>query len=387
MLGALATCLLAAVPGIAWADDPADGAPGPVQILGRAESLMQAAEEDMRAGIIERAGQSLGQAERLLETLHSEHPKWNSADVERLLDACRARIAFVIQQLLRKDPAPPVRPSPPDEQQPPPSPAAAPGSPASQADMQSYEKKMEQLAAHEIIAHEFTMAEEDLRSSPQKIADAAVEEHNDKPTRRGRGIFNLIRKIFSRGGDDPEAPFEAADDKPSTDDAIRLAAVDAGPPSLTPSAAAPASVAPREQIDILLRANESGTAIALLLDHIAQAPRSREWRLLLAIAYCQSQAYDRPREVTRQLLREDTTDAKAHIVLGTAFLGLGNIQIAKDQMQIALDLNPSLGEAHYNLARIWASIEPPDIAGARMHYEKALKRGEPKDKSLERGLQ
>ena len=55
-------------------------------------------------------------------------------------------------------------------------------------------------------------------------------------------------------------------------------------------------------------------------------------------------------------------------------------------MRRAIQLSPSYGEAHNNLAVIYATQKPPLLELARWHYQRALSAGSPANPDLEKWL-
>jgi Tfp pilus assembly protein PilF len=72
--------------------------------------------------------------------------------------------------------------------------------------------------------------------------------------------------------------------------------------------------------------------------------------------------------------------------LGVAYLGVGNLGRSRNAFEKALDQEPELTEAHFNLAQILLRLKKPDAEGARKHYLQALQKGASRDPELERGI-
>ena len=51
------------------------------------------------------------------------------------------------------------------------------------------------------------------------------------------------------------------------------------------------------------------------------------------------------------------------------------------------EIDPAYGNAHNNLAVIYATQQPPLLELARWHYQKALASGQPRNPELEKILQ
>lgn len=64
-----------------------------------------------------------------------------------------------------------------------------------------------------------------------------------------------------------------------------------------------------------------------------------------------------------------------HNQLGTAWLKLGKLREAESELLQAIRLDPNLGSAHYNLAVVFTSQEPPSLELAKKHYKRARELG------------
>ncbi len=249
--------------------------------------------------------------------------------------------------------------------------------------------------------HALDSAEQELRS------EAAEQAKSTRPRRPRKGIFASLRDLVPRRAtatrDTPTADTgTATDGEPQPEEAplqapVRIASLvpenppgaHTSPPASRESRSEAAHELPSD-IDevayIYLRGGAPERAEKLLSDGLTQAPHRHDLRLLLAMARCQTHDYEDAAELAKHVLRNDAGNAKAHVVLGTAYLGMGDIDLAKDQMNFAIEMNPDQGAAHYNLAHLWTAIDPPDLAAARRHYTRSIELGAAQDPELERLL-
>ena len=72
--------------------------------------------------------------------------------------------------------------------------------------------------------------------------------------------------------------------------------------------------------------------------------------------------------------------------LGCAFLRKGRIESAAKEFQKAIALVETFAEAHYNLAILYATEDPPATVSARAQYKRALELGIAPDPHLEKVL-
>ncbi|OVE75725.1 hypothetical protein BVX97_03700 [bacterium E08(2017)] len=136
----------------------------------------------------------------------------------------------------------------------------------------------------------------------------------------------------------------------------------------------------------LLRYGKHMNARTHLLKAINIDPDNRTVRLLLGISQCQAGKYKDAIFILDELVTEDKTNAKAHIVLGAAYLALGDNNKAKRSTIKALKLNPNSKEANFNMAQILIDSDPPNKETAAKYYRKALQLGAIRNATLELSL-
>ena len=133
----------------------------------------------------------------------------------------------------------------------------------------------------------------------------------------------------------------------------------------------------------LVRGGDAEAARSVLLDAMSYAPDNREVRLLLGVVQCQAGRCADAVRILEPLVAEEPTNAFVHVCLGAAYVGTGRPIDATDEMKDALALNPSLSEAHYNLAKILLENQPPDLDQVRRYYRKSLALGGQRDPKLD----
>jgi tetratricopeptide (TPR) repeat protein len=80
------------------------------------------------------------------------------------------------------------------------------------------------------------------------------------------------------------------------------------------------------------------------------------------------------------------TNSGTQNYLGCILAEKGRHADAEAALRKALELEPGYGEAHYNLAYLYATENPPSPALARWHYDRALSLGHAKNPDLEKML-
>ncbi|MEI8310335.1 MAG: tetratricopeptide repeat protein [Verrucomicrobiota bacterium] len=107
----------------------------------------------------------------------------------------------------------------------------------------------------------------------------------------------------------------------------------------------------------------------------------------LGIVYCKQGRFD---EAIASLKEAIATDDKDHIAwnyLGICSGEKGLKGKAEEAFKRSLEIRDDYPDAHFNLAVLYATTEPPSIDAARLHYKKAVSLGSTADPSLEKLLQ
>ena len=134
---------------------------------------------------------------------------------------------------------------------------------------------------------------------------------------------------------------------------------------------------------VLLKKGETVRARSLLFKGLRLDPDNTTIRLLMGIAQCQAGKFEDATYLLQQLVEENPFHASTHVALGATYFGLSRLTEARKEVQRALKLNPSLSEAHYNMAQIMLAIRPVDLDAVRYHYKKARQLGGEPDKKFE----
>jgi Tfp pilus assembly protein PilF len=81
------------------------------------------------------------------------------------------------------------------------------------------------------------------------------------------------------------------------------------------------------------------------------------------------------------------SDEAAHNFLGICFGEKGDFTAAEREIKKAIEINPKYPQAHFNLAILYATAQPPSLELAKQHYKLATELGAEPDASLERLIQ
>jgi tetratricopeptide (TPR) repeat protein len=82
----------------------------------------------------------------------------------------------------------------------------------------------------------------------------------------------------------------------------------------------------------------------------------------------------------------DPNNVYAHNYLGCALMKKGRVESAAKEFHRVIDLEEGFAEAHYNLAILYATEDPPALNAARTHYKRALDLGMVPDPHLAKVL-
>ena len=132
--------------------------------------------------------------------------------------------------------------------------------------------------------------------------------------------------------------------------------------------------------------NRFDEAEATLKRALAVDPNSPDALSLLGLLRFRQAKYDEAFTLLSQAAQLNPDSATTQNYLGVTLNQLGQRKPAETALRRAIALDPNYGEAHANLARVYAIQKPPFLELARWHYEKALSLGQPKDPDMEKLL-
>ncbi len=94
----------------------------------------------------------------------------------------------------------------------------------------------------------------------------------------------------------------------------------------------------------------------------------------------------RARRLLERAARQHEDDASLHGYLGAVYFAQGQHERARRSLEQAVALNPVDPAMHFNLAVLLASLDPPELDTASMHYQESLRLGGDKDELLQARL-
>jgi Flp pilus assembly protein TadD len=121
-----------------------------------------------------------------------------------------------------------------------------------------------------------------------------------------------------------------------------------------------------------------------LREAIRVAPNDAFSHSVLGIALVQQEKYDDAIQILSRAVALDPADAKTRNYLGISSSRKGLQEAAEQECRKAIELDEGYGDAHFNLAVIYATQTPPAKELAKRHYGRALELGVPKDPELEK---
>lgn len=107
----------------------------------------------------------------------------------------------------------------------------------------------------------------------------------------------------------------------------------------------------------------------------------------LGILYCRQGKFEEAISILRKALEASQTDHVAHTYMGVALGQKNENSDSEKELMKAIELRPDYAPAHFNLAVLYATMQPPSRELAKHHYRLATKLGAEPDASLERLLQ
>jgi tetratricopeptide (TPR) repeat protein len=133
----------------------------------------------------------------------------------------------------------------------------------------------------------------------------------------------------------------------------------------------------------LLQQGKTAEARRALMDGVKMEPDNPSIRLLLGAAQIQAGDYRDATYVLGPLAEDFPGSGPVRLAYAAALVGLGQTAEAGEQVGKVLELSPALPEAHLDMAAVKLCEQPPDLAGAKESYEKAISLGAAPDEALE----
>jgi len=135
---------------------------------------------------------------------------------------------------------------------------------------------------------------------------------------------------------------------------------------------------------ILSRQEKYKDAEKILKEAIRVAPNDAFAHSVLGIVLVQDKNFDEAIQILSRAVALSPNDANTRNYLGIACQNKGLTEAAEQECRKAIELDEGYGDAHFNLAVIYASQQPPAKELSKRHYYRALQLGVPKNEELEK---
>lgn len=167
-----------------------------------------------------------------------------------------------------------------------------------------------------------------------------------------------------------------------TPDAEIIAATNPAPSPAPLTALSPLSPAELAKAKQYIAAGTPDKAMPILTKLLQTGHSDPEIRLLIATAQCRAGRFVDAVSTTIALLEDEPDNARAFLLLATAYFGLADIEHAEASMLKSIEIAPNIPEAHFNMTQILLAKKPFDEETAKRHYRKSIELGGAPDPSL-----
>jgi tetratricopeptide (TPR) repeat protein/uncharacterized coiled-coil DUF342 family protein len=134
------------------------------------------------------------------------------------------------------------------------------------------------------------------------------------------------------------------------------------------------------------REQKYAEAEAALKKCLVYEPNNETAAFHLGVTYFKQDRWNDAMSSFEKSLTINPKNARGRHYLGIISTKLNFIERAEREFKTALAIDPAYGEAHFNLAVLYATWDPPQWDKARSEYEQALKKGVTPDENLEKLL-
>lgn len=135
------------------------------------------------------------------------------------------------------------------------------------------------------------------------------------------------------------------------------------------------------------RENKHADAEVSLQKALAYDPTNEPASFALGVTYFKQERWKDAMTYFEKSLAKRPDNASGRHYLGIIATKLNLIERAEREFKTALAIDPAYGEAHFNLAVLYITWDPPQWDKAREEYGEAIKKGVRPDKNLEKLLE
>ena len=230
-------------------------------------------------------------------------------------------------------------------------------------------------------------AEERLADAKQKAeADKTKAEAEKAKAEKAQADAEKAKAEAAKAK--AEAPAKPVEKKIETAKAEPAEAPAAASPiaATVPPRAVPKGMAAADFVRQLLQEGENDAALATVQEARKSRPTDMNLVLIESIALIRLQQYREAAAMLVDLAKNNPRNAEIHATLGAAMMGAGFYEEARETLLMAVKFDKNLPECHFNLAQLYALVDPKDLKQARKHYKQALELGIPPDAQLDKLL-
>jgi len=135
------------------------------------------------------------------------------------------------------------------------------------------------------------------------------------------------------------------------------------------------------------RADKHAEAEVALQKALAYDPSNEPAAFTLGVTYFKQERWKDAMTYFEKSLAKRPDNASGRHYLGIIATKMSLLERAEREFKNALAIDPQYGEAHFNLAVLYITWDPPQWDKAQIEYEEAVKKGVQRDPSLEKILQ
>ena len=238
-------------------------------------------------------------------------------------------------------------------------------------------EKTAQKAEKEIqkAAKEAQKARDQQVEAEERLADAKKKTEAAKPK----------AEADKAKAEAPAKPAEKKVEAAKTEPAAAPAAASSVAATVPPRAV-PKGMSAADFVRQLLQEGENDAALATVQEARKARPTDMNLVLIESIALIRLQQYREAAAMLVDLAKNNPRNAEIHATLGAAMMGAGFYEEARETLLMAVKFDKNLPECHFNLAQLYALVDPKDLKQARKHYKQALELGIPPDAQLDKVL-
>jgi len=228
---------------------------------------------------------------------------------------------------------------------------------------------------------------EDKRQGAETALQAAERETQQVRDRQAAAETKLAKaeqkavEEKAKAQAKPAAP-TAAETAPEAPVAVAESPVAA----TVPPREVPKGMAAADFVRQLLQEGENDVALATVQEARKTRPTDMNLVLIEGIALIRLQQYREAAAMLVDLAKNNPRNAEIHATLGAAMMGAGFYEEARETLLMAVKLDRNLPECLYNLAQLYAQVDPRDLKLARKYYKQACDLGLAPDRQLEKIL-